>query len=185
MKGKAEMIGLSLQFNGRELAAFGQLARQFPKEMRSANGRAANTVKRKMIAAMKAGGGKDIPSFAPMSILSNDAFHRYAVGGRLSDPSGIVSFKRGNDQIIGWVDGLAPTAALFQKELGRDTEKHERYLIHRSGLSGISKQPSWYKRPARPVIAPLVHAVAPEYPKWVESAATKLIEKKLIKAMAK
>ena len=178
-------IMLGLNFDGKALAAFTALAKAYPREMVRANGRAASIVKRKMRAELKRGGGKDIPSFAPLSTLSREVFHRTRLGGILSEPHTIVSYKRGADQIVGWVDGLEATGAAFQKELFRPTEAHERRYIHRAGASHVSGHPATYYRPARPVIEPLMAACAPDYPKWFMGAAEKLIEKSKLRALKK
>ena len=176
------MIGLSIEFDGRDKANFDQLSRQFPREMVRANGFAASIVKRKFRAEMKKGGGKDIPSFVPPGYLTAALGNGVPLGGKLAGPGVIVSYKRGDAQIVGWVDGLADLGSIFQSEESRPTTGKERMMFHRRGLSGVSGQPSWYSRPARPVTGPLIKAVAPEYPRWFQGAAEKLIGKTLAKA---
>jgi hypothetical protein len=174
------MINLQVTVSERDRANINALAREFPREMLQANGRAASIVKRKVRAAMSRGGGTpDVPSFAALHPLTVALKARSQPGGILADGSVIVSYRLGKAQIIGWPDKLQGIAQAFQSAQSRETTKQERRMFH-IRAPGIEDIPA-YARPARPVIEPLSATVDRDYPKWIMGAATKIIGKKLAK----
>jgi hypothetical protein len=174
------MINLSITLSERDRANLNQLARQFPREMMQANGRAASVVKRRVRYAMSNGGGyAGVPTFAPLQPLTVALKGRSDIGGVLADPLKIVMYRLGFTQVVGWPNKMQGIASAFQSAEMRPTEKWERKYIHIRAPE-FGSVPT-YMRPARPVIEPLSAAVASEYPKWIMGAATKIIGKKLAK----
>lgn len=173
------MIEMRIQFSGEDLAKWRQLQAQFPAEMIRANGRAASIVRRKMRAALKKGGGtKDVPALAPLHPVTMELTGRALPGGKLAQPELVVMYRLGKAQIVGWPDGLTNYASAFQSAQSSEMSKSVRHYMHRRRVKGI---PSWYARPARPVVEPLLASVAPQYTGWFQGAAVKLIEKSLAK----
>jgi len=174
------MINLQIQIADRDRANLNALARQFPREMLQANGRAASIVKRKMRAAMSKGGGTpDVPGFAALAPLTVALTQRSQPGGILADSSAIVSYRLGSAQIVGWPDKLQGLAQSFQSAETRPTTVGERRSFH-VRAPAFGSVPT-YARPARPVIEPLTLTINREYPRWIMGAATKIIGKKLAK----
>jgi len=174
------MINLQIQIADRDRANLNALARQFPREMLQANGRAASIVKRKMRAAMSKGGGTpDVPSFAALDPLTVIIKGRSQPGGVLAESGSIVSYRLGITQVVGWPDGLKGIALAFQSAQTRETTPQERQRFHilAPGLDA----PAMYARPERPVLEPLSATVNRDFPKWIMGAATKIIGKKLAK----
>jgi hypothetical protein len=174
------MINLQIQIADRDRANLNALARQFPREMLQANGRAASIVKRKMRAAMSKGGGTpDVPAFAALDPLTVILKGRSKPGGVLAESGSIVSYRLGIAQVVGWPDGLKGIALAFQSSQTRPTtpQERQRFHIRAPGLEA----PAMYDRPGRPVLEPLSATVNRDFPKWIMGAATKIIGKKLAK----
>ena len=173
------MIELTIKFDDKTARDFTQLSSQFPKEMARANGRAASTVKRRMRSAMEKGGGTGgIPTFAPLHPTTIWLSGNHAPGGKLTASSAIVSYKLGTAQVVGWLSALDKWASSLQTAEQHEMPTDERHYMH---MRKVPDVPSFYARPARPVVDPLVASVAPLYPKWFEGAAVKLINKSLAK----
>lgn len=174
------MINIGITLNERDKANLNALARQFPREMLQANGRAASIVKRKLRSAMAKGGGTaDVPSFAALDPITVALKGRSQPGGVLADSGVIVSYRLGITQIVGWPDKLQGIASAFQSAETRPNtpQERQRFHIRAPGLD----IPTQYARPARPAIEPLSATVNRDYPKWIMGAATKIIGKKLAK----
>jgi hypothetical protein len=173
------MIELQVTFSEKSKQNLADLSRQFPREMVRANGRAASIVKRKFRAAMRRGGGtSDVPALAPHSAVTQLMHGSGPLGGKLAEPALIVSYRLGVAQVVGWAGSLNNWAAAFQDQEFRPTGERERAYMHKALGNQV---PGYYVRPARPVVDPLIKAVAPQYPRWFEGAAKKLIEKSLAK----
>ena len=184
------MIELQINANMGQLAEWNKLAAMFPREARRAQGRAANTVKRKMIAAMKKGGGtKDVPRLAPKHAITIALTGDRPIGGLLAEPNRIVAFRRGETQIVGWPNGLEKAGSRFQSGATRPMEDAERRYLYLRMAKKTGTRPAKispiYMRPERPVVMPLGESVAKDYPRWMLSSLTKQVAAALDRAERK
>lgn len=163
-------MSLNVKLDPASEARLKSLCARFPQFVRRAAGRSASIARARLRRVMRTGGGTDgVPVFAaydPTTVawhFGGKVKKSNRLGGTLSSSSSIVMFRRGEEQIIGWPDYLAPWASAFQNSERYTLTKSQRRLFHTCGRQDV---PAEYNRAARPVIAPFVESVRREYRAW-------------------
>jgi hypothetical protein len=180
-----------MRLSGEALTFFSNAAKVFPKEVRSAFGRVASTVRNRMRKAMRIGGGiHGVPPFPIHAAITNFLRGYHPIGGKLTLPHMIQAFKPKQDvQMIGFLTALDPYARAFQSASKRPFTKEERRMMYIRGIKGKEMEhdgAKWntglmefvrkgYDRPARPIVDPLVVNASPELPKWINGAFHKAL----------
>lgn len=181
------MVGLTVEMDPRTPKTMNQLARQFPREMRRAQGRAASIVARKMRSAMRRMGNKDTGKLEPLSELRLALHPDMPAGGKLATQATqlIKVQRRGGSIYVGFIPALDGVASRWQdggsSPMTDRTRRALRIMLAHGARRDV-QVPHVADQPQRHVIAPIAKVAAREYPRWVESAAAKLIDKTLTKA---
>jgi hypothetical protein len=171
-----------VEIDPSDYARLNSMIKQFPRETYKAIGRVGSTVRGKMRAVMRSGGGVNgVPVFAGLSkdtLLRRKRFGGYRgkkPGGILRKSFAIQMFRKGKGALqIGFVDGLRPYAEEFQKSQARQMEKAERRMFYIAGADkGIM-----YNRPARPVLVPFTRYIRPFISGWLTGAMDKILDGK-------
>ena len=167
----------------RFAAGASSLAARFPRECAAAVGLCVMTVRSKMRAVMRKGGGSSgVPAFAPRAPLSAALNPGGRQGGVLAKPHTIQAWKSGGVQHVGWVGTLSAYGEMFQESRTYPFSKSQLHFFHRRlGARYDSAMTQCYSRPARPVIDPLADNVRRELPRWFASILAKKIDAKLKK----
>jgi len=174
------MIGIALEFRGDEYRELSRLERSVPKTFRAAHGIAANRAANVLRNVMQRGGNEKygVPAFAArqwLTLAIRGAKSR--AGGVLAERRRIVRFRRGAGQVIGWPDRLAAWASCYQDAVRRPAPVGERrglYVRYGRRLGG-AKVPTWYEKPARPVIDPFTDYLKDAFPGYVRAAFEKKV----------
>lgn len=167
-------------FNRKDQEDFDRLARETPKLMRNAVGRAFSILRRNIIKVMTGEASTFIPALAPWHPLTNRLTRVRKFGGVLSDPNLIRVFKHENVVQVGWLPKLAGTARSWQEPETHTMGNAERHRLHE--ILGILKEkkphsiiPMVYQRPKRDVINTLAEATADKMVEWIAGAYEKQI----------
>lgn len=178
-------VPLRIAFEGADLRRFTRLSRIFPGEMRRAQGRAGSIVVRKIRGAVSRLGNADTGRLPPLSPISSALRPTRAPGGVLADPALIRLQNRGGYIHAGAISRVEGVFSRWQDGGSRPLDALQRAWLHRSlayaGAPGLDV-PETATQPERQVIAPIAAVTAREWPRWVRSAAVKLIEKTLGRA---
>lgn len=177
------MIQVALEFTGESRRHLARLERETPRTFRAAHASAATHAQNRLRKVMKDGGGKyGVPPFAPRHQMTSLLHPGRQAGGLLADRGMIVKFRRGDGQVIGWVDRVAQWASCYQGAARYEFEAWQRASLHRlnRALDGYHI-PTWYDRPARPVIDPFAAQLANEFPGMVLEAFDKAVARRLKK----
>lgn len=163
-----------------------ELAKMFPKEAYRSEGRAASIVARQILSSVKKLGGKQTGRLEPLSDL------RVALRGS-ENPGGILSKngkalcrvqRRSNGIYAGYISGVEKVLARWQDGGVSDNTTNARHMLHKVlGAKGFGDMevPLQSVQNERSVVKPIAALANKDFPKWVMSNMTKMIEKKLSK----
>jgi hypothetical protein len=177
------MIQVALEFTGESRRHLARLERETPRTFRAAHAAAATRAQNRLRKVMKMGGGHGgVPPFAPRHQMTHLLHPGRQAGGLLADKGMIVKFRRGDGQVIGWVDRVAQWASCYQSAARYEFETWQRADLHKRHreLNGYHI-PSWYDRPARPVIKPFTDQLSKDFPGMVLEAFNKAVARRLKK----
>lgn len=160
------MIQIALEVTGESRRYLAHLERETPRTFRAAHAAAARHARNRLRKVMRqAGGAYGVPSFAPRHQMTTLMRPGSKPGGKLAEKQAIVMFKRGEGQVVGWVDRVAQWASCYQGAARYEFEARQRAALHRryKALNGYHI-PTWYDRPARRVIEPFAAQLAHDFP---------------------
>lgn len=156
-------------------------------------GPACSAFKKQLAVIMRGGGGEyGVPKFKNWEDFTREMRSKIRrpfnqMGGVLSDPRRIVSFKRNGAQVIGWPDALCEWALAFQDGTGKANGSNGqadlnsfwwRHRVHKK--YGIDDIPRNYVSNPRAVIEPFFHDhVAKNLDEWVHAIYFKKIARKM------
>lgn len=164
------MIQIQLELAGESRAHLARLEREAPRTFRGAHAAAATYACNRLRKIVREFGGPKygIPKFAPRHEMTTMIAPWRRPFGRLADKESIVCFKRGEGQVVGWVDNLAGWASGVQGAARHEFEARHRAALHLRyhALDGY-RIPTYYDRPARLVIAPFAEHLQKEFPAMV------------------
>lgn len=166
------MVQLKVEFTGESYRTLSRLERKTPITFRYAQKAAAKHAQNKLKAVLREGGGcEGVPGYAGHSELTRVKLGRSKrVGGVLANARQIVRFKRGEGWVVGWPDALAGWAGGWQRAESYPFTEAQKAALHREyrTLDGFHI-PSYYDRPARPIIAPFTNMLKGWFPGEVVS----------------
>ncbi len=177
------MIQVALEFTGESRRDLARLEREMPRTFRAAHAKAAIHARNRLRKIVREFGGYyGIRKFAPRHEMTGIIAPWRKPFGRLAENNCIVCFRRGEGQVVGWVDSLAEWASGVQGASSHEFTPRQKAYLHRRyhRLDGYHI-PTWYDRPARLVIAPFSehlqrsfhHLVLEEFNKKVSSLLSK------------
>jgi len=186
------MIQVALEFTGESKRHLAQLERETPKTFRAALNAASNHARNRLRKILREGGGHyGVPRFAahhPMTTLLHPGCRMF---GLLANKYNIVRYRKGDGQVIGWVDGgngtgnLSGWASSMQGAARYEFIEWQKSALHRNNpaLKGY-KIPSYYDRPSRPVIDPFAAHLQRSFPSMVLGEFNKAVARRLKKGKA-
>jgi len=180
-------VQLSIRPDPAALARLSSLSKTFPKEVQRAQLQAASIAVRKIRAAVRKMGNGDTGVLAPLSPLRLAVRPNTPPGGLLSTAASTLCRvqKRGSTLYAGYVSGVEGVFSRWQEGGSTPLNTRARQYLHKQlaygGHSGV-EVPETAEQPGRPVVAPIHRVASREYPRWVERAALKAIDKTLRKA---
>ena len=163
------MIGVALEFTGESKKVLARLERETPRTFRAAHAAAATRAQNRLRKVMrKEGGVYGVPKFVPRHEMTRLMRPGLPFGGKLSEKAHIVKYKKGNGQVIGWVDRLSEWASAFQGAERYAFQPWQRRFFHQKhrSLDGF-RIPTWYNRPERKIIDPFAADLSKEFPGMV------------------
>lgn len=148
-------------------------------------GRAVRALRDKLRKVMtRAGGVEGVPKFRDFEQFTKElrtARNDTApMGGILAQRKMIISFKRGDAQIIGWPDDLATWAEKFQDGVGTDTwlnDNENRHWLHRLGIRDIPR--TYTSNPRRVIPEPFLTYVRRHLDEWARGAFYKALARQM------
>lgn len=179
-------IALSVSYDPRALDGFAEVARLFPKEVDRAHGQAASIVARKIRSAVAKGGTAETGGLAPHSPLRAMLWPAMPFGGVYASRAKQLCRvqRRGAVLHAGYVSAVEGGFSRWQEGGTVELGTKARAAIHRRlayGGNRYAEVPETATQPARPVVPPIHAATVREFPRWVESAALKLVNRALEK----
>lgn len=181
------MIGVALEFTGESKRLLARLERETPRTFRAAHAAAATRAQNRLRKLMRVKGGMyGVPKFAERHELTGMLWPERKFGGMLSEKAQIVKYRKGDGQVIGWVDRLAEWASAHQGPLRYEFEPWQKSYFHRKAGARLKgyKIPAYYSRPARPVIDPFADHLSREFPGMVIEIYNKLVKRRQKKGQA-
>ncbi len=182
--GPATGVALSIEHDPAIWAPLRKLAREFPREMYRAEGRAASIIARKIRASVRRLGNKDTGNLPALADLSTSLRPGRQPGGVLGENgSQLCRVQRRSGGIYaGYVAGVEGVFSRWQMGGFSMLDDHVRQAIHislrRRGIAGY-EVPQVAEQPPRPVVEPIARVAAQEFPRWVYSAMSKIVNKTL------
>lgn len=180
------MIQVALEFSGESKRHLARLERETPRTFRAAHAAAATRAQNRLRKVLRMGGGLyDVPKFAAHHQMTTLLHPGRQMLGMLADKQNVVKFRKGEGQVIGWVDRLSAWASAVQGAARYEFEGWQKSALHRSyrALDGY-QIPAYYDRPARSVIDPFAAHLQREFPGMVLVAFNKAVERRLKKGQA-
>ena len=186
------MIQVALEFTGESKRHLARLERETPRTFRAAHAAAAKHARNRLRKALRMGGGMyGVPKFAAHHQMTTLLHPGRQMLGILADKNNIVMYRKGDGQVIGWVDGgngtgnLTAWASAVQGAARYEFEGWQKRALHRNyrALDGYTI-PSYYDRPARPVIGPFAARLQRLFPIMVLAEFDKAVESRLKKGKA-
>lgn len=150
------MIQVQLEFTGESRRYLARLEREMPITFRAAHAKAAIHARNRLRKVVREfGGSYRVSKLAPRHEMTGLIAPWRKPFGRLAEENSIVSFRRGDGQVIGWVDSLSEWASGVQGASRYEFTSRQKSYLHRRHhrLNGYHI-PAYYDRPARLVIAP-------------------------------
>lgn len=175
------MVAVSLEFTGESKRTLAALERETPITFRAALAGAATRVQNRLRKVMRvAGGVYGVPKFAPRSEMTLLMRPGSKPGGILADKGNILKWRKGDGQMIGWVDRLAAWASGIQGASRYEFQDWQKSMLHRNypALKAF-KIPEYYERPARMVIDPFAEHVSGEFAELVRERYEVLCARRL------
>jgi hypothetical protein len=176
---------LSVTFQKRDTEVFERLARETPKTMRSAVGRAFSILRRNIIKVMQGGDATYIPALRTWHPLTARITRVRKFGGVLADPSKIQLYKQDNVFKVGWLSRMEGAARAWQESDTYALQNPQRRMMHiilsRVGEKNHSLIPMVYQRPTRDVITTLANNTADKMVGWIQGAYEKEVQRQLKK----
>lgn len=180
------MIQIALEFTDESRRHLAHLERETPRTFRAAHAKAAIHARNRLRKIVREFGGYyGIRKFAPRHEMTGIIAPWRKPFGRLAEKNCIVCFRRGEGQVVGWVDNLAEWASGVQGASSHEFTPRQKAYLHRRyhRLDGYHI-PSWYDRPARPVIKPFTDQLSKDFPGMVLEAFDKEVARRLSKGKA-
>lgn len=170
------MVATSIGLSPQSLAELEALRVRAPRVYRRALGFASSVAARKLRADIRKGGGLDgIPKFEQKSALTRRLHGKGNWFGKLGKGKVISSWRVGNAQKVGWVDGVAGWVEPIQEKASHPVTKSQRRFMYIKGIPH-GEAPSFYERPARRVIDPYAaYLGGGVFAKWVAGAAQNIM----------
>ena len=186
----AASVALSVSYDPRAMAGFAEVARLFPKEVDRAHGQAASIVARKIRAAVAKAGNAETGGLAPHSPLRAMLWPAMPYGGVYASRATQLCRvqRRGAALHAGYVSAVEGGFSRWQEGGTVSLGTKARAAIRRRlayGGNRFAEVPETATQPARPVVPPIHAAAVRDFPRWVESAALKLVEKTLARHAGK
>lgn len=151
-------------------------------------GRAVRALRDKLRKVMtRAGGVEGVPKFRDFEQFTKElrtARNDTApMGGILAQRKMIISFKRGDAQIIGWPDDLATWAEKFQDGVGNSdwlNDNENRHWLHRLGIRDIPR--TYVSNERRVIPEPFLTYVRRHLDEWARGAFYKALARQMAQA---
>ena len=186
------MIQVALEFTGESKRHLAQLERETPRTFRAAVNAASNHARNRLRKVLREGGGHyGVPKFAAHHQMTTLLHPGRQMLGILADKNNIVKYRKGDGQVIGWVDGangtgnLAGWASSMQGAARYEFKEWQKSALHRNNRALDGYQiPAYYDRPARPVIDPFAAHLQRRFPGMVLGEFNKAVESRLKKGKA-
>ena len=177
------MIQIQLEFTGESRRHLARLERETPRTFRAAHAAAATRAQNRLRKVMRqAGGVYGVPTFAPRHQMTLLLRPGRQAGGLLADKGMIVKFRRGDGQVIGWVDRVAQWASCYQGAARYEFEPWQKRSLHADNRSLDGYHiPAYYDRPARKVIDPFAANLQSEFPAMVLEQFERAVARRMAK----
>lgn len=173
------MMSLEAQIDRPSTRKLRKMRRETPKAYERAVRIACSNARRHLVAAIKAGGGKNgLPAFVSKNWLTIALEGKGKWYGKLGQSQVIKSWRESGVQHVGWITPVKDFVGNLQQAEYRRFTDAQKHFIHKKGIADV---PGFYDRPARLVIDPfreyLVNGEKIAY--WIAAAAEKILAGKM------